>query len=354
MSQSPLIAQPAENHAPAVETGTLGLTAVRGGISGGKPNAARESSPTSYNIFQEAWWLDAVAEEDWDEVCVKRGNQIAARLPYVRKKKFGATLLLQPRLTPYLGPWVRPSTAKLTNRLAEEKELMQELIDSLPSHDLFHQSFDPEIKWWLPFYWRGFQQTTRYTYRLMELGDLASLWLGVRENIRREIRKAEKRVEVRTDLDIDDFARVWAMTFARQGQRLPVRLQVLRRLDWACELHRCRRIFFAVDVGGKIHAAAYIVWNADRAYYLMGGADPDLRQSGAASLVLWEAIQFASTVSKQFDFEGSMIEPVERFFRAFGGQYVPYSTVSKFGRRLGIAAGLYNAGSAMLGRCSRI
>jgi hypothetical protein len=39
---------------------------------------------------------------------------------------------------------------------------------------------------------------------------------------------------------------------------------------------------------------------------------------------MWEAIKFASTVTKRFDFEGSMIEPVERFFRAFGAKQTPY------------------------------
>lgn len=131
---------------------------------------------TSYSLFQEPWWLDAVAAGEWDEVVVKRGGRVAARLPFVRKEKLGGTWLLQPKLTPYLGPWLRASDAKLTNRLSEEKELMQELIDGLPQFDLFRQTFAPEVTYWLPFYWRGFSQTTRYTYRLSDLTDLAGLW----------------------------------------------------------------------------------------------------------------------------------------------------------------------------------
>jgi hypothetical protein len=319
--------------------------------SGGVPAV---TSATSYNLFQEPWWLDAVAEGEWDEALVKRGGQIAARLPFVRKTRLGRTWLLQPKLTPCLGPWLRSSTAKFANRLAEEKELMQELIDALPPFDLFHQSFAPEITYWLPFYWRGFSQTTRYTYRLADLTDLASLWAGVRHNVRREIRKARKNVNVRTDLDIDCFTRVWALTFARQGTRLPVSTELLHRLDLACEKNKCRKMFFAEDAQGKIHAGAYIVWTADCAYYLMAGGDPDLRSSGAGSLVTWEAISFASTVSRQFDFEGSMLEPVERFFRTFGGRPVGYFAVTKLSRQMKFLAGLYHAGSALLGHTPRI
>jgi len=60
------------------------------------------------------------------------------------------------------------------------------------------------------------------------------------------------------------------------------------------------------------------------AYYLLGGADPRLRSSGAQSLLFWEAIKLASRKNLKFDFEGSMIEPIERVFRAFGAVQVPY------------------------------
>ena len=66
----------------------------------------------------------------------------------------------------------------------------------------------------------------------------------------------------------------------------------------------------------------------------MGGADPELRNSGATSLLMWEAIQFAATVTKKFDFEGSMIESVERFVRAFGARQIPYFQITRMSRRM--------------------
>jgi hypothetical protein len=38
-------------------------------------------------------------------------------------------------------------------------------------------------------------------------------------------------------------------------------------------------------------------------------------------------------VSRVFDFEGSMLEPIEHFVRAFGGRQTPYFSVSKAGVR---------------------
>jgi len=66
----------------------------------------------------------------------------------------------------------------------------------------------------------------------------------------------------------------------------------------------------------------------------MGGADSELRNSGATSLCMWEAIKHAATVTKRFDFEVSMIEPIERFFRAFGAILMPYFRITKTPSRL--------------------
>jgi len=44
---------------------------------------------------------------------------------------------------------------------------------------------------------------------------------------------------------------------------------------------------------------------------------------------VWHAIKHSATVTKSFDFEGSMIEPIERFFRAFGAIQTPYFAISK-------------------------
>jgi hypothetical protein len=72
-----------------------------------------------------------------------------------------------------------------------------------------------------------------------------------------------------------------------------------------------------------------LVWDRKRAYYLAGGGDPTLRTSGATALLLWKMMQFASGRSAVFDFEGSQIPAVERFFRAFGASQVWYHEISK-------------------------
>lgn len=291
------------------------------------PAASPRSAPGT--IWVQPWWLDAVAPGAWNEVVVEQAGTVLARLPYVARKRHGFTFLVMPPLTQHLGPWLHSSGGKDLNRLAEEKRLMTSLIDGLPAFDTFTQKFHHSVSNWLPFRWQGFEQTTRYTYVLEQLGDLDAVWKGMRENIRREVRKAAKSVVLRDEPGLDAFLDVNEKTFSRQGLKMPYSRDFVYRLDQACAGQGCRRIFLAEDAQGQLHAGVYIVWDAQAAYYLMGGADPDLRSSGATSLLLWEAIQFAATVTQAFDFAGSMIEAVERFFRAFGASQKPYSEVSK-------------------------
>ncbi len=110
----------------------------------------------------------------------------------------------------------------------------------------------------------------------------------------------------------------------RQALALPYSVEQLGRVDAACARNAGRLALVAEDTQGRAHAGVYIVYDADCAIYLLGGADPDLRQSGAQTLLLWEAIRAASRTSRKFDFEGSMIRGVEAALRDFGGLQTPY------------------------------
>jgi hypothetical protein len=287
---------------------------------------------TSIPLFSRDWWLDAAAgAENWDIALVEKKGRILASMPYVIKRKLGLKISTHPSLTQTLGPWLRPSEAKYPIRLGQQKDLLQELISQLPSFDHFQQKWHYSQTNWLPFFWHGYTQTTNYTYILNELHDEKVVWDGLNENIRREVRKAagKAQLEVLDNASLDDFLPLNRLVFKRQKRRLPYSETYVASLDAACASRNCRKIFIAQDKQGRPHAGVYIIWDKNSAYYLMGGGDPELRNSGATSLCMWEAIKFASTVTKRFDFEGSMIEPVERFFRAFGGVQTPYFSVSK-------------------------
>ena len=200
----------------------------------------------------------------------------------------------------------------------------------MPKYHYFSQNWHYSLTNWLPFYWKGFQQTTYYTYTFDDLSNNKLIWNELQENIRTDIRKAKKlNLTVHTDLSIEAFIELIKMTFERQNMLMPYSENILKNLlNISISRNQCKW-FIAQDKKGYNHAGVLIVWDENSAYYLMGGGNPNLRNSGATSLCMWEAITFASTVTKKFDFEGSMIESVERFFRAFGAAQKPYIHITK-------------------------
>ncbi|MDX1636837.1 MAG: GNAT family N-acetyltransferase [Balneolaceae bacterium] len=293
-----------------------------------------EPIPQTYCIFQQPWWLEAAAPGSWDAVEIRKSGQLQARLPYMIKRKMGLTLLMMPPLTQTLGPWFADMPGKYATRLSKQKKLYQKLYEQLPPFDYYKHHFHYKIDNWLPLHWEGFEQTTRYTYVLEELSDLDTIWNGFEGSTRREIRKARDQLEISRE---DDPRLMWKMhrkTFERQDEEPGTTFNQFKRIDEACKRREARTIFVARDAQNRVHGSLYLVWDRRSAYYLMGGADPELRTSGVSSLLMWRAIQFASEVTQRFDFEGSMIEPIERFFRGFGARQKPYFRVTKMSRRM--------------------
>ena len=285
----------------------------------------------SIPVFSKDWWLDAVVgEENWEVSIVEKGNEIVGSFPFVKKQIYLLDFISNPKLTQTMGVWLKyPEGQKYATRLAYEKDIVTQLIKMLPKFDFFHQYFNYQFTNWLPFYWQDFAQTTRYTYVLEDLPDPDLIFKNFRDNIRREIKKAQKTLTVSEENNLDEFYRLNKLIFEKQGKNIPYNFELIKRIDDACSKRNCRKVFFARDQQNQIHAVLYLIWDENSAYYLMGGSDPALRNSGANSLLMWEAIQFAATVTKKFDFEGSMIEPIERFFRSFGAKQVPYFYITK-------------------------
>lgn len=230
---------------------------------------------TGLPIFLEPWWLDVTCGPDgWGAVTVRDGNRVTGLLPFRDQRSLGLRRLTQPPLTPFLGPWI-PAVADSTPsaRFASDMAALSVLSAALPPFASFAQSWSAKITNWLPFYWQGFTQTTRYTYVLENIGDEAALWTNLRGSCRREIRKALDRFEVtvETDAGIDEFLDLNRMVFIRQGLSPPYSEPLIRKIHAECAARGRQRCFIARDNKGHRHAGVYLVWDDESAYYLLGG-----------------------------------------------------------------------------------
>lgn len=282
-------------------------------------------------LFLQDWWLDAVCGENWGAATAEKGGEIIATLPYYLANRHGFRVITMPKLTQSMGPWIRyPEGQKRTTRLAYEKGVFGDLVDALPPHAMFNQTFHYTLGNWLPFHWKGFKETTRYTYVFRDLSAVDEVYAGIQKNIRTEIRDAEADgIIVQETDDLDELYRVCSLIFGNRELSTPFPIDLLRRIDAEASKRGCRRILLAKDAKGVSHAAVYMVWDDNTAHYILGGSDPTHRDSGAPSLALWRAIEEASRLGRAFNFEGSMIESIEQYFRGFGGEPIPYFHITK-------------------------
>lgn len=266
----------------------------------------------------------------WEVLIIEMNGQVKAAMPLYRPVN---GVISMPPFTQTMGPWFPPDSAdtKYTTRLGQRQAFCRQLIEQLMPYRVFLQHFHYTFTDWLPFYWAGYTQSTRYTYLLESIHEEGLLWEQMSASMRRNIQKArdKHRLTVRKGIPIDAFLRMQALTFARQGLRLKQDVNALRRLIKVSQERQQGDLWGAYDTAGQLHAAAFVVWQTQSAYYIAGGGDPALRDSGAHSLVLWEAIRYVSTFTDRFDFEGSMLPGVERFFREFGVRQTPYFAITK-------------------------
>ena len=172
-------------------------------------------------VFSRPWYLDAVcqtASENWDVILLEENGKIIASWPYMIREKFGFRFNLSPKLTKFLGPYI-------VSRKRSQKQMHKicaTLIAKLPSSKIFQQNFHYNFTDWLPFYWEGFEQSTRYSYILNNLENLDQVYQNFSSDYRNnKIKKAESTIKVVDDLDTQTFFEVAMMSFQRQKLPLP-------------------------------------------------------------------------------------------------------------------------------------
>jgi hypothetical protein len=206
---------------------------------------------------------------------------------------------------------------------------MDQLFDQLPPFDSFVQSFHYDILNWLPLYWRGFKQTTKYTYVIEDLSDMNAVVARFNTSKQRQLRKHKTDIKIVHDLGLEKFYAINESIFNAQGLSAYYPFELVKKIDDACKVHHCRKIFFAVDAQENVLAINYAVWDNSSLYVIMGGSNPEFKSNFAGTIIEYATMKFASEMHLKFDFEGSMISGVEEYNRSLGGVQKPYLLISK-------------------------
>lgn len=284
-------------------------------------------------IFSQPWWLDAVCgAENWDVFVIERSGMLCAALPYYIEEQNGCRIITKAKNTQNNGILFNyPPKQKITTRISFEMKIINELIDCIESLDIdkYEQQFHYSFTNWLPFYWRGYNEITRYTYVIEDTSNYNSIFDHYDTNLRKNLRKAQKFCFLSDNISKEEFYRINSLSFEKQNRVIPWDFEYFIRLSEACQANNAGKMIATVDENGESLSVAYVVWDEQSVYYLLNGTDYSKKDLQSNDYLINESIKFAGQMDKKFDFEGSVIKPIERSFRQFGGTPMQYFRIFK-------------------------
>ncbi|OIP84711.1 MAG: hypothetical protein AUK44_01805 [Porphyromonadaceae bacterium CG2_30_38_12] len=285
-------------------------------------------------LFIQPWWMDAVCPKfKWNVLLFTKKNQILGVWVFQVFEKWGFKLIIQPQLTQYNGIWInRPDNLSDNKVISFDNKVITNLLKQFESvkFSYFDQNFHHSFSNWLPFYWRGFKQTTRYTYQIKNILDTDKCFEEFNYDKRNLIKKSINKLTCTHTLSGEDFYKITKENLAKLGKKISYSESTFLALYRASTERGQSAVLACYDDANTLHAALFLVWDEHVAYNLISTINPDLKASGGSALVVWEAIKFLKDKTQIFDFEGSMIESVENSFRHFGTSQVPYFRVRKY------------------------
>ena len=291
---------------------------------------------TDIPLFLQYWWMEAVcAGKKWDVLLYRNGeDKVLAVMPYLVGKKLWMRYVLQPQLTQFNGVWYLKNDFKNENeRLSFEKKVCTYFAERLKALHIsyFCQNFSPSFTNWLPFYWQGYGQTTRYTYQIKNLSNLDEVFANFdRDRRQKRILHLEKDYHEINDITAEEFYDFHRNYWEKKGSKyLFSKDFVLRLCNEAIARGHGLFIGLADNKTNEKVAMRFVVYDGSSAYSLMSATAVDNNVNGLSELLFWKVLQRLSGETKVFDFEGSMDEGIEHSYRLYGAEQVPYFQISK-------------------------
>jgi predicted GNAT family N-acyltransferase len=287
-------------------------------------------------IFQTPLWLDAVVgKNNWEVAISHKGKNITGALPYVTSKRLGFFQVTIPILTYYLGPiFFYPNDLNEDNKISFQRKTLLELISQLPKTDRFVTQTDFNFDYWLPFYWNGFKQTTRYTYILSTQRDLETIFNTFKPTLKKAINKASETFRISEGEIINTLYELHKEDYNSKGLKTAFTQRELDKIDVKIKNENLRLILEATDAKNEVIAAIYLLKDAQYFHYMFGAVDSKNRSTGVMSQLIWAAIQEAKKQNLGFNFGGSMNKNIEQYFSGFKATLKPYMRISKISNSL--------------------
>jgi len=257
-------------------------------------------------------------------------DQLCAVFHLYTRTRFGLTFVTNPPFMPHAGLVIDNPAQNEAKYLSFNKDVLEALTVFLNGlrYSVLSIALPPAVVDTQPFFWNKYKVVPKYTYQHDLARSEAEIESCLSTHVRKSIRRAAKdgvRLEQCSDYNI--VQQLVRATFARREKGLNDDMveAILQRV--ASEQNS---FAFVAHWEGRPVAVSFCLYDQAICYSLFSGYDHDATHEGAGKLCMYSCIAHAKNLGlRVFDFEGSMMVGVERYFRSFGPRMVPYYTINK-------------------------
>ena len=272
---------------------------------------AANSLPYAYT-----WYLDALCSR-WAGVVVGDYEYI---MPLPVGRKWGMLYVYQPLFCQQLGVFYKK----------RNEPVIEQMFNTVLSKFIFvnlNVNYDNAVK--KPI--RGLSKKKNLTLNLS--GKHTEVQKSYSDNTLRNIKKAQKAGLVFEEADtksFEDFTDFYISNTATKDSKFkPAHIKALTRLVHQFVIHSCGKLYLAKTPEGAICAGVMVVESDTRIIHLLPAADDYARQNGAMQFLVDAVLGHYAGSYRLYDFEGSSVESIARFYESFGPVNEPFFVLSK-------------------------
>ncbi len=282
-------------------------------------------------VFASEKWLSVYGDQLQLVGIYKDEHQLIGGFCYLKIKKFGFKFIKLPPYTPHCCLFFTGEGKNNASKTTFSKEVLTEVCAYIANQKaaLNILALPSSIVDLQPFIWQKFKVIPNYTYRINLNRPFEDIQTHFDSKNRNAINKAQRedlQVQFNT-LDKEQLYLFFKRTLSVAGANV-----------YDGELKRIFTSFsdagnsFSTEAwkDGKLLGCVFCIYDKTTCYYLLAGIDRNSGVGGVNNLLVARSIELAKQKKCEvFDFEGSMLKGVEKFFRSFGGELIPYYTINK-------------------------
>ncbi len=243
--------------------------------------------------------------------------------------KMGKSFLITPPGFPYCGFHFvdLPADSQLKKPLLDQVSIaIAEFLKKSFPRTYIDISLPPAFNETDAFSKSGFKVMPRQTYLLDLSKTEESLVKGLSGNRKRNVKSLAKGYQVNVNSPENEVLSLVEFTMHKSGD--DSMRPVYQRLIDKAHIAWVKHLFVSKD--GKPISGGIFIYDSEECFYFAGGYDPAIQDHNAGTLCLWSAMMEAKEKGlKVFNFCGSSIPSIERYFKSFGPVRTPYLRIKK-------------------------